>query len=52
MYMESRKWYWWTYRQGSNGDIDIENKLLDPGEREGGMIWDSSFETYVLPYVK
>ena len=22
-------WYWWTYLQGSNGDTDIENRLVD-----------------------
>ena len=29
-------WYWWTYLQGSNGDTDIENKLMDIGDREEG----------------
>ena len=23
--------YWWTYLQGSNGDADIENRLVDTG---------------------
>ena len=32
--------YQWSYIQGSKGDADIKNKLLDStGEREGGMIW-------------
>ena len=22
-------WYWWTYLQGSNGDADIENRLME-----------------------
>ena len=29
------------------------NRLLDSvGEKEGGMIWENSTETYRLPYVK
>ena len=23
------RWCWWTYLQGSNGDVDIENRLMD-----------------------
>ena len=23
------RWYWWTYLQGSKGDADIENRLVD-----------------------
>ena len=39
--------------QGSKGDTDIKNRLLDSGgEGEGGMIWENSIETYILPYVK
>ena len=39
--------------QGSNGDTDVKNRLLDSmGEGEGGMIWENSPETYMLPYVK
>ena len=38
--------------QGSKGDTDIDNRLLDAvGEGEGGMIWENSIETYTLPYV-
>ena len=34
-------------------DTDIKNRLLDSvGEGEGGMLWDNSIETYILPYVK
>ena len=30
-----------------------QNRLLDSvGEREGGMIWENSIETCILPYVK
>ena len=43
------KWNWWTYLQGRNRDTDIENTV---GEGEGGMNWESSTETYTLPYVK
>ena len=32
---------------------DVKNRLLDSvGEGEGGMIWENSIETYILPYVK
>ena len=47
--------YWWTYFQGSNGDPDIENKLMDKGGGEEGedkMNGVSSMEAYTLPYVK
>ena len=48
-----KRWYWWTYLQGSDGDADIEKRLLDiVGERLGGMIWKNSPKTYTLPYVK
>ena len=47
------KWYWWTYVDGSNGDADIENRLVyTVGEGEGGTNWDNSIETYTLPHVK
>ena len=39
--------------QGSKGDMDIKNRLLDSvGEGEGGMIRENSIETYTLPSVK
>ena len=42
-----------SYVQGSKGDTDVKNRPLDSvGEGEGGMIWENSFETYTLPYVK
>ena len=32
------RWYWWTYFQGSNGDADTENRLVDAvREGEGRM---------------
>ena len=37
--------------EGSKGDADIKNRLLDTVE-EGGVIWKNSIETYILPYVK
>ena len=37
----------------SKRDSDIKNRLLDSvGEGEGGMIWENSFETCILSYVK
>ena len=39
--------------QDSKRDIDVKNRLLDSvGEGEGGMIWENSIETCILPYVK
>ena len=39
--------------QDSKRDTDIKKKLLDRvGEEEGGMIWEKSVETCILPYVK
>ena len=39
--------------QGSKKDTDVENILLDSmAEGEGGMIWENSIETCILPYVK
>ena len=37
----------------SKRDTDVKNSLLDSvGEGEGGMIWENSIETCILPYVK
>ena len=49
--MEPRKMYWWTYLQGSDGDADIENRLVDTVGGQGGINWESSMETYTLSYV-
>ena len=39
--------------QDSKRYTDVKNRLLDSvGEGEGGMIWKSSIETCILPYVK
>ena len=52
-HMESRKMSPWTYWQGSNGDADIGNRLVDTvGEDEGGTNGESGIETYTLPFVK
>ena len=29
------RWYLWTYFQGSTGDTDVENRLIDMGSGEG-----------------
>ena len=37
----------------SKRDTDIKYRLLDSvGEGKGGMIWEKSIKTYLLPYVK
>ena len=37
----------------SKRDTDVKNRLLDlVGEGEGGVIWENSIETCILPYVK
>ena len=39
--------------QGTGGDADIENRLVDTeDEGEGCTNGESSIETYILPYVK
>ena len=39
--------------QNSQRDTDVKNRLLDSvGEGKGGMIWENSTETCILPYVK
>ena len=41
MYVESRKWFGWTYLQGRNRDANVENRPVDiVGEGEGGMSRD------------
>ena len=35
-----------------NGDVDIENRLVDTlGEGEGGTNWENSMDTYTLSYI-
>jgi len=39
--------------QSNKRDTDVKNRLLDSvGEGKGGMIWENSIETCILPYVK
>ena len=39
--------------QESKRDTDIKKRFLDSvGKGEGGMIWDNSIETCILPYMK
>ena len=58
LYINSYVWnlerrYQWSYMQGSTGDTDVKNRLLDSvREDEGGMIWENSVETCVLLYAK
>ena len=50
--MESRKIVLMNLFVGQNRDADVENRLVDPeSEEEGGTNWESSIETYILPYV-
>ena len=49
------RWYWGTYLQDSDGDTDIENRLMDKGQGEKGegeMNGECSVEAHTLPYVK
>ena len=39
--------------QDSKRETGVENRLLDSaGESEGGLIWENSIETCILPYVE
>ena len=47
------RWSRWSYLQGSKGDADIKDRLLDTVEEgEGGMIWESSIETLYITICK
>ena len=51
--MKSRKMILITYLQSSNGDTDVEDRLVDTlREGERGMNLKSQIETYPSPYVK
>ena len=41
------KWYWRIYLRGSNGETDMENRLMDMGRGEGEMYGKSNMETYI-----
>ena len=48
--MGSRKMVLKIYLQGSNGETDIEHRLMDMGgneAREGEMCGESNLETYI-----
>ena len=39
--------------QENKKDTELKNRLLDyVGEGKGGLIWENSIETRILPYVK
>ena len=47
--MESKRLYWWIYVQGRNGDLDVENGLVDTvGEEQSGTNGESS-SSNVIP---
>ena len=47
------RWWRWPYMRDSKRDTDVKNRLLDSvGEGEGGMIWENSTGTCMLPYMK
>ena len=49
-----KRWHWWIYFQGSNGERDIENRPMDMGgggEGEGRCMEKVTW-TFTIPYVK
>ena len=52
IYMDSRKLVLRTYLEGSCGDTDTENSIVDKGGKERVGRTESSMETYTLLYVK
>ena len=53
IYMGSRKLVLINLLQGSKGDPDIGNRLVDTaGGEEGVMDWESGAETYTSPHAK
>ena len=46
------KWCRWTYLQGRNRDVDIENGRVDTGEGEGGTNWESRIDIYTRARIK
>ena len=48
-----KRWHWWIYFQGSNGESDIENRLMYMAggeEGEGDMYGESNIEIYNTIY--
>ena len=51
--MEFRKMVLMNLFASSNGDTDIENRLVDTvGKGDDGTNRENSIETYSLPYIK
>ena len=51
--MEFKKMVTMTlYARQQKRHRDKEQSLDSVGEGEGGVIWENSTETYILPYVK
>ena len=51
--MELRKMVMMTLHARQQRDTDVKNRLVDSvGEGGGGMIWETSIEACILPYVK
>ena len=51
--MESKIWYRRIYLQGSNGETDIENRLMDMGRGEERVrCMERVRWKHALPYVK
>ena len=47
------KWYWRIYLQGSSGETDIENRLMDTGRGEERVRYTERVTwKLTLPYVK
>ena len=50
--MESTKWYWWTYLQGRDRDVEVEYGLVDTREDgKGGKNWENSIDIYIHGHV-
>ena len=49
-----KRWHWWIYFQGSNGETEVENRSMDMGEesREKGRWWERVTQKFTIPYVK
>ena len=54
MYIRNpEKWYLRIYLQGSSGETDIENRLMDMGRREERVrCMERVTWKFILPYVK
>ena len=51
--LDLEKWYWRIYLQSSNGETDIENRLMDMGRGEERVrCMERVTWKLILPYVK